>query len=59
MYHDAIEWYIYCMAILRGVIHSRSVTVILEYVNLFKDILVVEYLRQNHAFPDYILLLLA
>ena len=47
------------MAILRGVIYSRLVTVILEYVDLFKDILVVEYLRQSHTFPGYILLLLA
>ena len=30
--HDTFEWYISC--ILQGVIYSRSVTVILEYVNL-------------------------
>ena len=37
-----------CMAILQGVIYSRSVTVILEYVDLL-DLLAVEYLRQSHA----------
>ena len=30
--------YLTCMAILRGLIYSRSMTVILEYVNLLKHI---------------------
>ena len=38
MYHDTFEWYISCMAILQGVIYSRSVAVILEYVDLLRDI---------------------
>ena len=38
MYHDTFEWYIPCMATLRGVIYSRSVTVILEYVDLLRRI---------------------
>ena len=38
MYHDTFEWYISCMAILQGVIYSRSVTVILEYVDLLRHI---------------------
>ena len=33
-YNDTFEWYISCMARLRGVIYSRSVTVILEYMHV-------------------------
>ena len=36
--HDTFEWYISCTAILQGVIYSRSVTVILEYVDLVRHI---------------------
>ena len=38
MYYDTFEWYISCIAILRGVMYSRSVTVILEYVDLLRHI---------------------
>ena len=38
MYHDTFEWHISCMAILRGVMYSRSVTVILEYVDVLRRI---------------------
>ena len=34
MYHDTLS----CIAILQGIIYSRSVTVILEYVNLLSHI---------------------
>ena len=38
MYHDTFEWHISCMTILRGVIYSRLVIVILEYVDLLRHI---------------------
>ena len=50
-YNNTFEWYISCMAMLRGVIYSQSVTVILEYVDLLRHIGSRVYLRQSYAFP--------
>ena len=55
-YNNTFEWYISCMAILRGVIYSQSVTVILEYVDLL-----VEYIcgKDMPFLVSYVLLILA
>ena len=50
-YNNSFEWYISCMAILRGVIYSQSVTVILEYVDLLRHIGSRVYWRRSYAFP--------
>ena len=58
MYHDTFEWHISCMAILQGVIYSRSLTVILEYVDLLGYI-GSRVFAEKSCLSCYILLLLA